>query len=169
MARSQCQIQSLPTMSEMPGTWAEPWQKRNRLRRMIKRRIWYLGNFVSELADGKYRALHISQSQSNAQTLQSGDKVRVRSREEIKAMLDKWNQFKRCSFMEEMWAYCGAEHRVYKRVNRFLDERDYLLKKCKGIVILEGVFCEGTKDYGPCDRSCFFFWREEWLEKIGSE
>jgi hypothetical protein len=27
--------------------------------------------------------------------------------------------------------------------------------------------CQGTKDFGRCDRSCFFFWREEWLEKLG--
>jgi hypothetical protein len=40
------------------------------------------------------------------------------------------------------------------------------MKQCKGIVILENVFCQGTKDFGACDRTCFFFWREEWLEKI---
>ena len=68
--------------------------------------------------------------------------------------------------MEEMWPYCGTTQKVFKRVEKFLDERDYLLKKCRGIVILEGIFCEGTKDFGQCDRSCFFFWREEWLEKI---
>ena len=34
------------------------------------------------------------------------------------------------------------------------------------IVILDGVICEGTKDFGICDRACFYFWRVEWLEKI---
>jgi hypothetical protein len=68
--------------------------------------------------------------------------------------------------MEEMWRHCGTTQRVYKRVERFMDERDYLVKRCKGIVILEGVMCEGTKDFGPCDRSCFYFWREEWLERL---
>jgi hypothetical protein len=68
--------------------------------------------------------------------------------------------------MEEMWCHCGTTQRVYKRVEKFMDERDYLVKRCKGIVILEGVMCEGTKDFGPCDRSCFYFWREEWLEKL---
>jgi hypothetical protein len=44
-----------------------------------------------------------------------------------------------------------------KRARKFLDERDYKVKECCGIVILEGITCEGTKDFGDCDRSCFFF------------
>jgi hypothetical protein len=95
-----------------------------------------------------------------------GDTVVVRSFEQIKKTLNRWNQLKGCSFMEEMRPYCGTRQRVFKQVNRFLDERDYLLKKCSGIVLLENVICEGTKDFGPCDRSCFYFWRSEWLQKI---
>jgi hypothetical protein len=68
--------------------------------------------------------------------------------------------------MEEMWEYCGTTHKVLKRVEKFLDERDYLIKKCNGMVILEGVYCQGTVDFGECDRTCFIFWREEWLEKV---
>ena len=98
--------------------------------------------------------------------LKAGDRVRIKSKEEIQATLNHWNQLKGCSFMEEMLPYCGTEQRIFKRVEKFLDERDYLLKKCRGIVILDGVFCEGTRDFGPCDRTCFFFWREEWVEKI---
>ncbi|MEI8139868.1 MAG: hypothetical protein WCI03_08375 [bacterium] len=98
--------------------------------------------------------------------LKPGDKVRVRSREEIEATLNSWNQFKHCAFMEEMWPYCGTTQTVFKRVLKFLDERDYLVKKCSGMVILRDVICEGTRDFGPCDRSCFLFWREEWVERI---
>lgn len=98
--------------------------------------------------------------------LKPGDLVRVRSKEEIQATLNRWNQLKKCSFMEEMWNYCGTKQRIFKRVERFMDERDYLIKKSIGIVILEGVLCNGTIDFGPCDRSCHFFWREEWLEKM---
>ena len=68
--------------------------------------------------------------------------------------------------MEEMWTYCGTEQKILKRVEKLLDEHDYLMKKCKGIVILDGVMCQGTKDFGTCDRSCFYFWREEWLENL---
>ncbi len=99
-------------------------------------------------------------------TLKPGDFVRVKSAKEIRMTLDRWNQLQGCGFMEEMWPHCGTTQRVLKRVERFLDERDYLVKKCKGIVLLENVLCQGTKDFGRCDRSCHIFWREEWLEKI---
>jgi len=66
----------------------------------------------------------------------------------------------------EMSIYCGTTQRVLKRMERFVDERDYRVKKCNGIILLEGLNCQGTTDYGRCDRNCYFFWREEWLEKI---
>jgi hypothetical protein len=98
--------------------------------------------------------------------LQAGDVVRVRTKEEIEATLNHWHQLKGCRFMPEMEPYCGTTQRVFKRVERFVDERDLRVKRARGIVFLEGVFCTGTADFGPCDRSCFLFWREEWLEKI---
>jgi hypothetical protein len=105
-------------------------------------------------------------SAPRATALQAGDLVRVRSREEIEGTLNSWRQLKGCTFMEEMAPYCGTTQRVLKPVNRFLDERDYRIKKCKGIILLEGLMCQGTETFGPCDRACFFFWREEWLERI---
>lgn len=98
--------------------------------------------------------------------LKAGDLVRVRSKEEIKATLNYWGQLKNCMFMPDMLPYCGTTQRVLKTVERFVDERDYRVKKSRGLVLLEGLTCQGTSDYGRCDRSCFFFWREEWLEKL---
>ena len=103
---------------------------------------------------------------ASSQTIQEGDFVRVRSKEEIQATLDNWNMLKGCGFMENMLPYCNTIQRVRKRIENFIDERDYLVKKAKGIVILDGVHCEGNKDLGYCNRTCFFFWREEWLEKV---
>ena len=68
--------------------------------------------------------------------------------------------------MPEMVEYCNTEQRVHKVMQRFVDERDLRVKKVNGIILLEGVLCQGTADFGSCDRSCFFFWRQEWLEKI---
>jgi hypothetical protein len=98
--------------------------------------------------------------------LKAGDRVRVRSREEIAETLNLWNELKGCAFFPEMEPYCGTTQTVLKPVNRFVDERDYQVKKCKGVVLLEDVICQGTATYGKCDRACFFFWREEWLERI---
>jgi hypothetical protein len=69
--------------------------------------------------------------------------------------------------MPEMIQYCGTFQRVLKRMQRFVDERDLRVKKASGIILLAGVMCQGTADFGSCDRSCLYFWREEWLEKVG--
>jgi hypothetical protein len=54
---------------------------------------------------------------------------------------------------------------VLKPVEQFLDERTYRVRRTSGIVLLEGAVCQGTEYAKGCDRSCFFFWREEWLAK----
>jgi hypothetical protein len=100
---------------------------------------------------------------------QSGDLVRVRSMEEIKSMLDPFKELKGCAFLDYMKQYCGTTQRVLQPVERFLDERDYKVKKARGVVLLEGVLCHGTPVFGRCDRCCHLFWREEWLEKIEEE
>lgn len=96
----------------------------------------------------------------------AGDWVRVRSWEEIQPMLDPFKETRGCAFLEDMRKYCGTKQRVFKSMERFLDERDYKVKKVRGVILLENVICGGVPAFGRCDRSCFLFWREEWLEKI---
>jgi len=98
--------------------------------------------------------------------LKNGDRVRVRMREEIQATLNPFKELKGCAFLPEMWQYCGTEQYILQVMERFLDERDYKVKKVKGLVLLENVICRGTPVFGRCDRCCHFFWREEWLEKL---
>lgn len=98
--------------------------------------------------------------------LNAGDWVRVRSWEEIQPMLDPFKETRGCAFLDDMHKYCGTKQRVLKPMERFLDERDYKVKKVRGVILLENVICNGTPTFGKCDRCCFLFWREEWLEKI---
>lgn len=99
--------------------------------------------------------------------LKAGDMVRVKSKEEIEATLNHLGQSRGCTFMADiMTPYCGTVQRVLKPMERFVDERDLRVKRCKGLILLEGVMCGGTTAFGRCDRSCFIFWREEWLKKI---
>jgi hypothetical protein len=65
-----------------------------------------------------------------------------------------------------MEQYCDTTQRVLKPVERCLDERDYRILRLRGVVLLEGLICKGMGGVGRCDRSCFYFWREEWLQKI---
>jgi hypothetical protein len=104
-----------------------------------------------------------------AQQINTGDLVRVKSEASIKATLDHWGILKGCMFMPEMAKYCGTNQRVFRRMERFVDERDYHVKQSHGIILLEGLHCQGTSHYGRCDRACFYFWREEWLEKSDQE
>jgi hypothetical protein len=103
---------------------------------------------------------------SPVEPLKDGDLVRVRSREEILSTLNPFKELKGCAFLPEMADYCESQQRVLRAMQFFLDERDYKLKKVRGVVLLENVICNGTPTFGKCDRCCFLFWREEWLEKV---
>ena len=161
-----CQSVSLAAMSERLSTFQITTQYGLRLRRALRRRVNYLYSRIARPSDKAATPAHLAATPAG-QPLRAGQLVRVRSREEILATLDAWYFLKGCGFMGEMWQYCGTEQRVLKPVRRFLDERDYRVKKSRGIVLLEGLTCEGTRDYGPCDRNCYYFWREEWL--IGND
>ena len=160
-----CQLRHLNQIHEPLGFFENIWQLRKRVKRIIKRRLLFMKSSIGRMIHSQSRL------SSNAMTLQfeslkAGDLVRIRSKEEIRVTLGDWNNLKGCIFMEEMWRYCETPQRVLKPVVRFLDERDYRVKRVQDTVILEGVNCQGTVDFGPCDRNCFFFWRKEWLEKI---
>jgi hypothetical protein len=157
-----CQSVRLEKTSEPLSVVEIGWQFRHKLRRVLRRRLTFLRNRISRSGGVAY-APPGTERTAVGQALVAGQSVRVKTREEIQATLDSWNYLKGCGFMEEMWQYCGTRQRVLKPVRRFLDERDYRVKKARGIVLLEGVTCEGTRDYGPCDRNCYYFWREEWL------
>ncbi len=173
----QCQIQQLPGLFER---YAEipPESLPRRLRLAVRRRLnshqvrvlkTKSGRFIDRVLEftGARRKAPIAVNDPYVSAFRPGDLVRVRSRAEIDATLNRWGQLKGCTFMpSEMTPYCNTTQRVFKPMERFVDERDYHVKKASGIILLEGVHCQGTTDYGRCDRSCFFFWREEWLEKL---
>jgi hypothetical protein len=165
-----CQLYDLDSIADALPPWERIYQQRHRLKRIIKRRLRYVHNFLTGERLKKEELLQTSTEESAAVLdLKPGDMVRIKSEKEIQATLNRWNSLKGCAFMEEMWPYCGTTHRIFKRVNQFLDERTYFVRKCKGVFLLDKIVCHGTKDFGPCDRSCFLFWREEWLEKVDVE
>ncbi len=100
--------------------------------------------------------------------LQPGDRVRVRSRAEIEATLDRTNHARGLSFDSEMLRYCGTEATVRTRVERLIDERTgrmrHLTSDC---LILEGAYCTAAYHLA-CPRAIFPYWREIWLERTES-
>ena len=161
----ECQIQSVGTMGPPLKATNILWQIRKMVMHRIRRKSSYWANLLAEALRLPSEEPPVALPEPASAPLQPGDIVRIRSRQEIEATLRN-NALKGCAMMHGMWQYCGTCQRVFKRVEKFIDERDYLIKKAKGIVLLEGIHCAGTKSFGPCDRSCFFFWREEWLEKV---
>jgi hypothetical protein len=172
----ECQIPSLPRFAEgradvgpqpldkrLKRVLAKPWNYH--VKKCVKQYFGLLHEWTSRFSDKD--SIPSAQKQgSSAVGLRAGDWVRVRSREEILSTLDRWKETKGCGFLDYMWQYCGTVQRVLQPMERFLDERDYKVKKCKGIVLLESVICHGTPVFGKCDRCCHLFWREEWLEKV---
>jgi len=174
--RIECQIPCLQSISE-GNAEVGPRSLRKRLSLALKRCLSSrmkrtIKTYLNRLIDlfprvsGRGKVSSVPATNLTTTSLKAGDLVRVRSREEIQATLSYWGEFRGCVFLEYMWPYCDTTQRVLKPMRRFFDERDYRVKKCKGIVLLEGVLCHGTPVFGRCDRACFFFWREEWLEKL---
>jgi hypothetical protein len=133
--------------------------------RKIKSYVDDLLNWYASLRGNPVRSPTLTVNTTTT-TFKAGDQVRVRSKDEIKATLNRWGQLKGCSFASEMVQYCETNQKVLRIVERFVDERDLRTRKTKGIVLLEGIVCQGTATLGRCDRNCFYFWREEWLENI---
>jgi len=102
--------------------------------------------------------------------LAAGERVRVKSRDAIFATLDGSRRCEGLEFMEwVMGRFCGRAFTVRKRVETFFDERLRRVVKVRNTVILDGVFCEpdpaGTGDLAGCQKTCFLFWKEAWLER----
>jgi len=110
----------------------------------------------------------LSSPKRESLNLRPGDWVEVRSVEEIFSTLDSREKLRGLRFTPEMQKFCGRRFKVYKRLERIILEATGELRTIRSpTFILEGVFCDGSA-HGGCDRSCFCFWREEWLKKVES-
>jgi hypothetical protein len=83
---------------------------------------------------------------------------------EIQATLDAKGYYQGCYFMPAMAKHCGRRLRVLKPVRFMYDECTHRALRFKETVLLEGALCEGHIGRA-CDRSCYFFWKEAWLER----
>lgn len=98
--------------------------------------------------------------------LQPGERVRVRSKDEIIATLDRrgWNH--KMEFSREMLPYCGKEFTVLRRVERFIGDETGRMVFMKDTVILDGLVYKDLVRLA-CPRQEHMFWRECWLERVG--
>jgi hypothetical protein len=93
----------------------------------------------------------------------AGDRVVVRSREEILATLDAQGCLEHLPFMPEMLQFCGKELTVAAAAHKTCDPA-YKTggRRLDRSVHLAGSRCDGSA-HGGCQAECNLFWKDAWL------
>jgi hypothetical protein len=104
--------------------------------------------------------------------LQPGELVRIKSYQKILQTLNTGNRNRGLYFDAEAVPYCGGTYRVLKHVTKIINERTGRMQEMKTpCVILDSVICRSR--YSECrlfcPRSIYPYWREIWLERVGSD
>jgi hypothetical protein len=103
--------------------------------------------------------------------LQPGEWVEVKGEEEILKTVDSDWRTGGLQFMPQMREHFGRRLRVMKRVQKICVENPVgnvgRVRSLKNTVLLEGAICNGAGI--GCDRSCYYFWREAWLKRVGHD
>src|SRR6516162_7359451 len=101
--------------------------------------------------------------------LRAGERVQVRTKEEILSTLDAMGRLDELPFMPEMLEYCGMVMRVGKRAHKTCDPALGIGgRRMASTVHLENNRCNGSAHDG-CEAGCLIFWKEAWLKRLDSE
>jgi hypothetical protein len=103
---------------------------------------------------------------SRVLNLEPGELVRVRPARQIFATLDERGMLENLPFMPEMVKYCGQTLTVSKRADKTCGP-DHGLRRMWNTVHLSNVRCDGAA-HGGCQAACLMYWKEAWLERVGS-
>ncbi len=100
----------------------------------------------------------------------AGDRVLVRSPEEILSTLDADGTLDGLPFMPEMLDQCGKPFRVERRVEKTCVDVARPVSPMRrfsanDVVVLDGPRCDG-RGHDGCKRGCRIFWKEAWLRPI---
>lgn len=98
--------------------------------------------------------------------LKPGERVRVRSARQIFRTLDERGMLDNLPFMPEMVKYCGQSFAVSKRADKTCGP-DHGLRRLRNTVHLSNLRCGGAA-HGGCQAACLMYWKEAWLERLGS-
>ena len=96
----------------------------------------------------------------------SGERVEVRPREEILAMLDDSGSRDSLPFMPEMLQFCGKRFTVFASAHKTCDTVKLTgCRRMEKAVHLDGVRCDGSA-HGGCQANCLIFWKDDWLKPV---
>jgi hypothetical protein len=104
--------------------------------------------------------------------LARGERVRIKPQSEIEPTLDRAGKNRGLSFdSQEMAPYCGRIVEVHKLVTKIIEEpTGRMIEMKQPCVMLRGVVCraEYADQRLNCPREIKSYWREIWLERVGS-
>jgi hypothetical protein len=92
-----------------------------------------------------------------------GDKIRIKSFEEILKTLDGKGTLDGLPFMPEMKQFCSRTFTVHKHAQHLCTEGGN--RFIKDAVLLQNVRCDGIF-HDDCKQFCMIMWKEAWLKKI---
>lgn len=127
---------------------------------------WLTGRDVPEVFGPIARD---AQTPSARLDLRPGERVRIKSQEEILATLNETGKNRGLSFDPEMAPYCGRIATVRQSVTQIIDETTGKMRRMKQpCIMLEGVVCgsEYSQCRLMCPRAIPSYWRELWLERV---
>ena len=95
-----------------------------------------------------------------------GDRVEIKSWDEIRATLDDRGCLEELPFMPEMLAMCGQRATVFRCVHRLFDYRkSRRMRHMDRGVLLVGTVCDGSS-HGGCEAACHTIWKPAWLRRV---
>jgi hypothetical protein len=92
-----------------------------------------------------------------------GNRVRIRSADEVASTLDEHGCLHGLPFMPEMAKFCGTVGIVFRCVDKVYDyggKKD--LRRLKDTVLVTGLRCDGSAHDG-CQAGCYLLWKTAWL------
>lgn len=95
----------------------------------------------------------------------AGDRVQVRSEDEILATLDENGCIDGMPFMPEMLQYCGKQFHVDSVAHKTCETArgTWQGRRLDTTVHLASLRCDGSA-HGGCQAHCKLFWKDEWLK-----
>ncbi len=96
--------------------------------------------------------------------LRAGEKVVVKSKNEIVATIDPGGRNRGLQISYEMIRHAGKEFEVLRRIDRMILERTGKMREIQNTVLLDGTACSGICVRG-CARSSHPMWREAWVRR----
>jgi hypothetical protein len=130
-------------------------------KQLLPRRLWFRDGLPWGFVKGRV----VGTTPTERLNLQPGEMVRIKTKEQIEATLNKDRLNRGMGFEEEMARLCGQTARVAARVTKCIDEETGKLLTMKTpCIMLEDIVCSGA-NHASCPRQFIPFWREIWLER----